>query len=166
MADRAAFSTSRSFSAAILFQCFAMRSKNFRSSELLVFEAYHSHWRAFSAHSAIVIAHPRLGATLRQESKCLLRNAYVTGITGLSKATDFIKSDAPQSSSASLLTDGAVQKEKAPFARGALSPSVVFPRCWFNEKTTEAGRDAWLLPRTQGPERGGRPPGQKDIAFA
>ena len=69
--------------------------RNFRSSGLLVVEAYHSHWRAFSAHSAIVIAHPRLGATLRQESKCLLRNAYVTGITGLSKAPDFIKSGAP-----------------------------------------------------------------------
>jgi hypothetical protein len=85
-ADRAAFSSSRSFSAAILFQCFAIRSKNFRSSELLVFEAYHSHWRAFSAHSAKVIARPRLGATLRTQPKCLLRNAYVTGITGLSKA--------------------------------------------------------------------------------
>jgi len=89
-ADRAALSSSRSFSAAILVQCFAIRSKNFRSSELLVFEAYHSHWRAFSAHSAIVIAHPRLGATLQSESKCLLRNAYVTGITGLSNASDLI----------------------------------------------------------------------------
>ena len=49
-ADRAAFSSSHYFSAAILFQCFAIRSKNFRSSELLVFEAYHSHWRTFSAH--------------------------------------------------------------------------------------------------------------------
>jgi phage terminase large subunit len=35
----------------------------------------------------------------------------------------------------------------------------VFPRCWFNEKTTEAGREsAWLLPRTSRgePERRSR----------
>jgi hypothetical protein len=41
--DRAAVSTSRSFSAASFFQCLAIRSKNFRSSALLAFEAYHSH---------------------------------------------------------------------------------------------------------------------------
>ena len=38
--DRAAVSTSRSFSAASFFQCLAIRSKNFRSSALLAFEAY------------------------------------------------------------------------------------------------------------------------------
>jgi hypothetical protein len=40
---RAAFSTSRSLSAASSLQRFAIRSKNFRSSAFLVFEAYHLH---------------------------------------------------------------------------------------------------------------------------
>jgi len=42
-ADRAAFSTSRSLSAASSLQRFAIPSKNFRSSAFLVFEAYHLH---------------------------------------------------------------------------------------------------------------------------
>jgi hypothetical protein len=75
--DRAAVSTSRSFSAASFFQCLAIRSKNFRSSALLAFEAYHSHWRAFSAHSAIVIAAP-LGLP-KSHTKMLIEECLCDG---------------------------------------------------------------------------------------
>jgi hypothetical protein len=116
-ADRAALSSSRSFSTAILVQCFAIRSKNFRSSELLVFEAYHSHWRAFSAHSAIVIA--RLSARRpHTQSKCLLRNAYVTEITGLSKASDLTSNPTP------LFSPIGRPKEKGPIRSWGLKSSV------------------------------------------
>ena len=116
-ADRAAFSSSRSFSAAILFQCFAIRSKNFRSSKLLVFEAYHSHWRAFSAHSAIVSVIARLSA--RRNTPCSIKMLVAECLCDRDHriVEDVRPHQRPQSSSV-LSTDGAAQKEKAPFAHG------------------------------------------------